>query len=169
MNIPASLWKMCFPKGLGDGKLPLSTYGLHSYPAPQSVSEVPTYWEMIQEVGELHICTSSCPHGAKMTPQGQKQTSTKTFLTPEVCGRYLRYAPKSLSLQSEQGYYVRLPPAMIQVSTARSSALCFVRRLPGKIINSFLSQKTLCSMQMKANCSGVNHLTCHWAKESFWR
>lgn len=118
--------------------------------------------------GAAHVCTSSCPHGAKMTPQGQEQTSTKTFLTPEVCRRYLCYAPKSLSLQPEQGYYVRLHPATIQVWTARSSSLCFVRRLPEKIINSFLSQRTVCSMQMKANCSGVNHLTCHWATESFW-
>lgn len=51
--------------------------------------------------------------------------------------------------------------------------------LPGLVFSPFLcqrfarknypfSQGTMCSMQMKANSSGVNHLTCHWAKQSFW-
>lgn len=51
--------------------------------------------------------------------------------------------------------------------------------LPGLVFSPFLCQKiarkncnfsqgTMCSMQMKADSPGVNHLTCHWAKQSFW-
>lgn len=51
--------------------------------------------------------------------------------------------------------------------------------LPGLVFSPFLcqrfarknypfSQGTMCSVQMKANTSGVNHLTCHWTKQSFW-
>lgn len=57
---------------------------------------------------------------------------------------------------------------MIQIWTAGSLALSCIRGLPRKIIKGFLSQRTMYSMQMKENSSGVNHLTFHWVKQSFW-